>query len=67
MMPSSLRFAMHFAAVACNEGIYVEFPLAPSIVHVTNFPENRTFAPSLVMDTTNRPHASCPIETETSS
>ena len=37
----------------------VKFPLTSLVVHVTNFPEDFSLFPSLVMDATYWPHATC--------
>lgn len=48
---------VNFATVTSNECVHIEFTFATLIVHETNFPENCSFAPTLVVHTTNRPHA----------
>lgn len=52
-----LGFFVNFASISCNIGVDIELSLAPGIVHIADFTKDCPFCPSLVMYTTNRPHA----------
>lgn len=48
--------------VFCFKSSHIKLSFASCIVHVANFPEHSSLLPSLVMDSTYRPHATCRIK-----
>ena len=51
-----LRFA---CSISPHKLPNIEFSLAPIIVHVADFSKHRPLFPTLIMYSTNRPHAAC--------